>query len=34
MLGQEMKWVRRSELVRLRFPEADATLVERLAAEE
>ena len=34
MLGQEMKWVGRSELVGLRFPEADATLVERLAAEE
>ena len=33
MLGQEMRWVRRSELSLLRFPEADAALIERLAAE-
>ena len=33
MLGQDMQWVRRNELGRLRFPEADAALIERLVAE-
>ena len=33
MLGQEMQWVGRNELRRLRFPEADAALIERLAAK-
>jgi mutator protein MutT len=29
--GQEMAWVKPSELSRYQFPEADATLIERLA---
>ena len=33
MLGQDMQWVRRNDLERLRFPEADAALIERLVAE-
>jgi mutator protein MutT len=30
--GQEMAWVKPSELSRYQFPEADATLIERLAS--
>jgi mutator protein MutT len=30
MLGQEMRWVPRTELRTLRFPEADADLIRRL----
>src|SRR5262245_32621078 len=30
MLGQQVRWVRRDELARLPFPEADAALIERL----
>jgi 8-oxo-dGTP diphosphatase len=33
MLGQEMQWVSRTELRQLRFPEADAALIDRLVAE-
>jgi 8-oxo-dGTP diphosphatase len=29
-VGQEMRWVSREELARLRFPPADAELIERL----
>lgn len=31
MIGQEILWVRRDRLRTLRFPEADAELIERLA---
>ena len=31
MLGQELRWARRQELRSLRFPEADAELIELLA---
>jgi hypothetical protein len=31
-LTQEMRWASRDELVTLDFPEADATLIRRLAA--
>jgi len=30
VLGQDMRWVRRSDLPRLGFPEADAELIKRL----
>jgi mutator protein MutT len=30
MLGQELRWASRAELKELRFPEADAELIERL----
>jgi 8-oxo-dGTP diphosphatase len=33
MLGQQMRWVRRDELTRLPFPEADAALIERLSGD-
>jgi 8-oxo-dGTP diphosphatase len=33
VLGQEMRWVRREELERLRLPPADRKLVERLRRE-
>jgi 8-oxo-dGTP diphosphatase len=32
MLGQEMRWVRRADLRSLRFPDADAALIERLVS--
>lgn len=32
LLGQEIRWVQRSELETLRFPPADAELVQRLAS--
>ncbi|MGE0461564.1 MAG: (deoxy)nucleoside triphosphate pyrophosphohydrolase [Vicinamibacterales bacterium] len=32
MVGQEMRWVPRAELVSLPFPEADAALIRLLAA--
>jgi 8-oxo-dGTP diphosphatase len=32
MLGQEIRWVSRGELAALRFPEADARLIERLSS--
>jgi 8-oxo-dGTP diphosphatase len=32
MLGQQMRWVERSALSSLRFPEADAELITRLQA--
>jgi 8-oxo-dGTP diphosphatase len=31
VLGQEMRWVRRAELLTLSFPPADAELIQRLA---
>lgn len=31
MLGQELRWVHRQQLRELRFPDADAELVDRLA---
>ena len=31
MIGQELRWVPRGELCTLRFPEADAELIKRLA---
>jgi 8-oxo-dGTP diphosphatase len=31
MLGQELRWVHRHQLRALRFPEADAELIEKLA---
>jgi mutator protein MutT len=34
LLGQQMRWVSRSELRGLPFPEADAALIERLADRE
>ena len=34
MLGQELRWVSRAELTRLRFPPADAALIARLCAQE
>ena len=34
MLGQELRWVSRAELTRLRFPPADAELIARLCAQE
>ena len=33
MLGQEMRWVPRSALRALEFPDADAKLIEMLCAE-
>jgi hypothetical protein len=30
LLGQEMQWIRRSELASLGFPPADGELIERL----
>jgi 8-oxo-dGTP diphosphatase len=32
-LGQDMRWVSRDELARLKFPPADAELIERLRHE-
>jgi mutator protein MutT len=34
MLGQELRWVPRAELTRLRFPPADAELIARLCGQE
>lgn len=34
MLGQEMRWVPRSELMTLPFPEADADLIRVLSAQK
>ena len=33
MMGQEMRWVARTDLATLPFPEADRDLITRLAAE-
>jgi mutator protein MutT len=33
LLGQEMRWVERSELASLEFPPADAELIRQLAAD-
>ena len=34
MLGQKMKWARRSDLGGMRFPEADAALIQLLAVKD
>ena len=34
MIGQAMRWVKREELRRLPFPEADAALIEQLTGPE